>query len=690
MTPGTMPTDPSASSAADAPAAPAASATQASRDWFLWGAVVLCGALLGGLSLARYMGFNAGMIDLGNMAQAIWSTTQGQLLVFTQPFGQYSRLSGNFELFYLLLVPFYALWPDPRLLLIVQAVLFVLGALPAYRLAQRATGSRLAGRSAALIYLFYPVAQTAVLFDFHGDTLAMPLLLFLLDALDRRAWRSYALFLALALSAKLYVAVAVAGVGGYLFLWTRERRVGFLTGSIAMGYALLVFFVLRPFFHLDTNDVAETSGSYLSYYFGNLSDVLDSLLPRLLNALVVFGPVLFLGWRGWRWLLVGLPVPLAALISTGPGPAYHYAYHHYALVVPFVVMAAIEGARRMQLRTAKEGAELPPGGLLAARDVPRQSGRRRRSWQGDLGMTVVIVLLANIVLVDTPLNPMFWQGNPGQGLDQAKYGMTGRDAVKRAFLAEQVPPGEPLAASIYLASHVSNREVLYLVRYSTDSGGELLPDILPRVDYVLTDALFDVRLPLGGEDFAGGSPYERREIGLLLEDPDFELVAARDGLLLFSDSAAPQATLSQELDITNPANMPAVQHAFGDVLGLVSAEIEPLEPPDARRYRVTLAWRLLGDSPPETPHMAVSRLEGAPYTRIVHLPTYALYAPDAWQPGEVVRETFEVELPADLPAGEYTWRVGWYDLAHSEAFATSADSRIPGSTEVPLFTLTVR
>ncbi len=40
---------------------------------------------------------------------------------------------------------------------------------------------------------FYPTALTSVLFDFHGDTLAMPLLLFALDALDQRAWGRYIL-----------------------------------------------------------------------------------------------------------------------------------------------------------------------------------------------------------------------------------------------------------------------------------------------------------------------------------------------------------------------------------------------------------------------------------------------------------------------------------------------------------------
>jgi CheY-like chemotaxis protein len=90
------------------------------------GAIVCCAVLLGGLSLARYQGYNAGMLDLGNMAQAIASVARGQPLVLTYPAGNASRLAGHVELIYLLLAPLYAWWPDPRLLLEIQAALFAL------------------------------------------------------------------------------------------------------------------------------------------------------------------------------------------------------------------------------------------------------------------------------------------------------------------------------------------------------------------------------------------------------------------------------------------------------------------------------------------------------------------------------------------------------------------------------------
>src|SRR5690554_2974627 len=108
------------------------------RDPVLWLALIAAGGMLTWLSLARYAGFNAGMLDLGNMAQAIWSATQGRPLMYSDPAGvSLSRLTGHVELIYFLFAPLYALWPDPRLLLIAQAALFALGAIPVYRMARR-------------------------------------------------------------------------------------------------------------------------------------------------------------------------------------------------------------------------------------------------------------------------------------------------------------------------------------------------------------------------------------------------------------------------------------------------------------------------------------------------------------------------------------------------------------------------
>lgn len=634
------------------------------RDPILLAAMLLAGTTLAALSIMSYQSYNAGMLDLGAMAQAIMSALRGRPLVTTGPTGNFSRLAGHVELLYFALAPLAALWRDPQPLLVAQAALMVAGAIPAYRIALRRLESVTAARCAALIYLLYPVAQTAVLFDLHGDTLAMPLLMFAIDAADRAAWRPLALWAGLALLAKVYMAAPVAGIAAYLFLWGGRRRAGLILGAAAVAYGAVVFFVVRELF-APTELNQSAAAIYTSFYFGASEQILMTLPGRLLSAMIVLGPALFVAWRGWRWLLVGAPLTAAALLSTGPGSGYHYESHHYAAMVPFVVMATIDGAAR--LRSAGEA---------AAREAGQAGPARRtkiiRPWQNDLIFTTLVVVLCWALLVDQPLGPRFWLAAPGDGLDPSGYAQTARDPLKDHFLAERVPPGAPLAASMFLASHLADRDTLYVTRYPDDPGGQRLPALLPAVDYAVADALFDWRLVDGGQ-VLGGADYERAEIGVLMRDPAFGLVAAHDGLLLFQRGAPETARLRQE--VAARAGAPAAPIATFGPIALLGAEVRHL---GGRRYEASFEWIIAGELPADRDLIPVSSLEGAEGARMVHLPTFALLPTGAWRQGEIVGERFEVELPADLPPGAYAWRVAWHDPASPDAYATGAASLVAG------------
>ncbi|NTU80770.1 MAG: DUF2079 domain-containing protein [Chloroflexales bacterium] len=652
------------------------------RDPLLWAAMAIYIVVIGGLSLARYAGFNAGILDLGSMFQAIASVTRGEPLMVTTARGNVSRLAGHVELIYYAFAPMVALWPDPRVLLVGQTLLAATGAVPAYRLALRRLDSPLAARCAALIYLLYPVALTAALFDFHGDTLAMPLLLWAIDAFDRHDGRAATVLVALSLLCKVYVALPVAAIGAYLFLWGGQRRAGIVTGIAAVIYGAAIFLVVRPLFEAAGGE--QIANNYVQHYFGELNEIVVTGVQRLLVALIVVGPVLLLAWRGWRWLLLAAPLIGAVLISTGPGTAFHYGYHHYALAVPFLVMAAIDGAARLRAR-AEANAPVARAAPLASTLQIAAPIKRPRSWGGDMIFTTLLVGLVSALLVDIPLNPTFWMGLPSVGLDPSAYGITARDQVKERFLAAHVPPGAPLAASVFLGTHVANRDTLFSTRYSDDPGGERLPTIMPHIDYALADALFDWRA-VANEQVVAGIEYETREIALLLRNPDFALTAERDGLLLLSRGAAPGAALRQEISAVDQAALPARPADFGP-LRLLGARIEPL---GGRRYRASFEWQLSGTQPLSQNLVAVSRLEGVAGARVVHLPSYVLLPTSEWLPGQIIRERFDLELPDDLASSSYRWLTAWYSPSSSDAYATDERSRLPGTVEAEVATLEIK
>ena len=72
------------------------------------------------------------------MTQAVWSTAHGDFLSVTDVHGeQISRLGSHFDPILALLAPLWWLWPDPELLLVVQAVAVASGALPVFWLARK-------------------------------------------------------------------------------------------------------------------------------------------------------------------------------------------------------------------------------------------------------------------------------------------------------------------------------------------------------------------------------------------------------------------------------------------------------------------------------------------------------------------------------------------------------------------------
>jgi uncharacterized membrane protein len=88
------------------------------------------------LSLRRHAALGSNGLDLGNVNQALWNTAHGDFLAFTNMAPVRNRLALHVEPILLFFVPFY--WAGlggPRLLLVVQAIIVGLGALPLYLLA---------------------------------------------------------------------------------------------------------------------------------------------------------------------------------------------------------------------------------------------------------------------------------------------------------------------------------------------------------------------------------------------------------------------------------------------------------------------------------------------------------------------------------------------------------------------------
>ncbi len=610
--------------------------------------MLLLGGMLALLSITRYRAYVTGMDDLGHMAQAIWNASHGRPLTYTYFCHQGSRLSYHVELIYFLIAPIYALFPSPITLLILQAALFVAGAWPLFHLARRRLQSETAALAIALIYLLYPLAENAVLFDFHADTLAMPLFFFALDALDQGHKRAYFLWIALILISKVYAAYAVVLLGALLFL-QGKRRTGFLTVAAAFVWGALAFFLIRPYFAARYGLPVQNYDNYLAYYFGEtLISLRETWAERLMMGLLILLPLLpALRIAPWEVLAV-LASIAPVLLSSGPGPRYSYKYHHYALSVPFVIVAVMEAARRMRLQRQRIG--------------------HFRPWELFLSATLMLIAGLNSQLCSTPLSPAFWQEK--RDLPEIwRYAHTERDALKDLFIS-QIPPRTELFATTFLASHLTQREKLCSMLPPEPPPP---PDYYPRlleVDYATIDALMDYNEPFLME---GLLKIPNAYLTYYLSDPSWSVVRMDDGLVLMQRNAPPQAQLPQTITHTLAAPPSDPMASFDDGISLLSAQITPL---GGRRFAWQITWFSERDGSRLPRLLAVSRLTGPDETRVLHLPLTDLYPTTDWQAGEQITERFEVILPDRLPPGSYTVWLGLYRMDHPFAYATDARSRI--------------
>ncbi|HEY7794836.1 MAG TPA: DUF2079 domain-containing protein [Gaiellaceae bacterium] len=306
----------------------------------VWGGTAAFAAVFSAAAVLRHRTFESGRFDLGNMTQAVWSTAHGDVLSVTDVHGeQISRLGAHFDPLLALLAPLWRLWPDPELLLVVQAVAVAIGALPLYWLARTHLGSERRAAALALAYLLAAPVQWLTVSDFHAVALACPLLLFAWWALDDDRLWLFAVFAAAAVATKEHVGLAVAAMGIW-YAVRHRRRPGIAITLAGAAVALVATLVVVPHF-------APTGVSaFESRYDDPALDDRDlTYLAQLLLPLA----------------LLPLGAPLAAL-AAGPELAVNLLSstvtqtsiktHYAAVALPALFAAAVYATARLDRRLA--------------------------------------------------------------------------------------------------------------------------------------------------------------------------------------------------------------------------------------------------------------------------------------------------------------------------------------------------
>jgi uncharacterized membrane protein len=313
-------------------------------------------------SMLRYDTFKATAFDLGNMDQVLWNTIHGRWFQFTNQavdwYGPPTRLALHFEPILLPLSLLYAFGANPHILLISQTLALASGALPVFLLTRKYIPEwPLLATLMAVVYLISPALLGLNIFDFHPISFATPLLLYAVLALTYKRYGWFILACILAASCKEDIPFSLAILGLFLIWKYKLPRLGIALTIGSLVWSYIAFGIIIPHFYPGTQHNNfwyryEVLGSSPGDAIGNL--ILHPWLlfttfitfDRLYYLASLFRSTGFLCLLAPEWLLLALPNLAENLLSTD-SLTYSGVYQYNAAIIPFVMIAAIHGTRRL-------------------------------------------------------------------------------------------------------------------------------------------------------------------------------------------------------------------------------------------------------------------------------------------------------------------------------------------------------
>lgn len=329
----------------------------------------------------RHTNILTSQFDMGNMDQVLWHSVHGHIFQMNDPnsFGRELRTAIHADYLLLVYAPFYALWPDPRLSLVLQVVAVASGVWPLWWMARKRLGAK-AAAMIAVLYLAYPTLEWAMTFDLHAVVLASPLFLWAWWAATERRWWIYGLTVGLALLAKEEVGLVVAAMGLYWIWQPGYRRMAIASIVVGITWTACMLTWAIP-------SARHAGGHFALHYYSafgtSYQEIVTHLITHpwqaiatafdheglvLLRGLLV--PVGLIAVLGLPVVAIALPEIGINLLSSEPNQRLIF-FQYMSAITPFIFLAVIDGwdrgRRWLQMRNRpRSQARIERAAVIAA------------------------------------------------------------------------------------------------------------------------------------------------------------------------------------------------------------------------------------------------------------------------------------------------------------------------------------
>ncbi len=401
-------------------------------------------------TVSRVYSFCTPTYDFGIFAQMFHNMKESGLPITTvERDGALSHFAVHVSPIYYLLLPFYCIFPRPETLQVLQAAVIASAVIPLWKICRRHGLSDVERCLVCALLLLYPAFMGGVSYDIHENCFLTPLILWLFYGITKKSYAITAVSAVLVLLVKEDAAVYVAVIALWLIVKSLTVKCENKRFDIIMGGALLAASI--AYFTSITSYLATSGDGVMTYRYGNfMYDGSDSLVTVIKAVLISPMKALFECVDAEKLKFIGLTlIPLCGL------PLITRRYDRLTLVIPYLLLNLMSDYQYQH-------------------DI---------FFQYCFGSIAFLIYLTAVNLADLKLSRerlialisavaisagCFGAVVYPKAIKYPQYVRDNREFYESVCdTLDTIPDGTSVAATTFHTTYLSNREVLYDIKYAS-------------------------------------------------------------------------------------------------------------------------------------------------------------------------------------------------------------------------------
>ena len=456
-------------------------------------------------TVGRIYSFSTPTYDFGIFSQMFYHMKESGLPMTTvERDGLLSHFHVHVSPIWYLLLPFYSLIPTPVTLQVLQAAVIASAVIPLWKIGKH-HGLSGAGRMLiCAVLLLYPAFSGGTSYDIHENCFLTPLILWLFYGIDKKNTAVIAIFTLLTLMVKEDAAVYVAVIALWLIVKTALRFRKSEYDSLLTGIAMLAVSLI--YFLLVTSFLAKIGDGVMTYRYDNfIYDGSSSLITVIKS--VILNPMKAVYECVDKEKLRFIALTMLPLLGM---PLLTRRYERYILLIPYVLVNLMSDYQYQHdiffQYTFGSTAFLMYLTVINVADL-------KINWKQLTTLIIATVVSAGCfgwIVVSKAVK------YPVNCVRYFEYYQNIRDTLA------QIPEDASVTATTFYTTALSQREVLYDVRYSSTAH-------LLQTEYVVLNVSAENEY-VRYETYGRNNGFEN--LVKLLSENGYELYAELNGVLV--------------------------------------------------------------------------------------------------------------------------------------------------------------